>query len=415
VELKNRPQKVVLITSGQPALNPRLVKEADSLAAANYEVTVIYAYWNDWGDEFNKKLLLTKKWKSVCAGGHPVENPFVYFTSKFIYRLAKWGFTKWKLNLLAEIAVARAAWFLTQQAKKHEADLYIGHNLGALPATVKAARKYKAKCGFDCEDFHRQEISDDINSGPYKTAKCLEDKYFKELDYLTTSSPQITAAYEQLYPYKKPLTILNVFPKSIPTQQRPFNSCGPVKLFWFSQTLGTNRGLDEIAKALKYLDSPDFELHLLGYMPENKQKEFTDEMLSGIDNVFFHQPIPPDELIDFAVQFDIGLAVENKTPVNRDICLTNKLFTYLEAGLAIIASNTTAQSGFLNENPRVGKIYQRENIQSLVDILSGYHSDRKLLYETGEAALKLGREELNWENERGKFLGLVADTLRKIE
>ena len=413
MDLKNHSKKIILITSGQPSLNPRLVKEADALVSAGYTVTVIYTYWNDWGDRFTKSLLLAKKWNAICAGGHPVKNPPVYFMSKFIHKLAKWGFGKLHFNFFAETAISRGACLLVHEAKKHKADLYIGHNLGALPATVKAAQKYKAKCGFDIEDLHRHEVSDDTNSIPYKTAKYLEDKYFKGLDYLTASSPQIAHAYEHLYPYKKPLTILNVFPKSLLTEQRIFNNCGPTRLFWFSQTLGSNRGLDDIIKALKFLKTEDFELHLLGDIASYSSQQFIADALTGIKNVIFHGPIPPDDIVGLASQFDIGLALEPGFSTNNKLALSNKLFTYLQAGLAIIVSDTIAQRCFMEENPEVGKIYQKDDIQSLVTILADYQLNRELLFTTCKASLKLGREKLNWENESLKFLALVDGVLNE--
>lgn len=62
-------KKIVLVTSGQPSLNPRLVKEADALVEAGYEVTVIYQYWNEWGTDLDKVLLPQKKWKTIRVGG----------------------------------------------------------------------------------------------------------------------------------------------------------------------------------------------------------------------------------------------------------------------------------------------------------------------------------------------------------
>ncbi|MDB5109928.1 MAG: hypothetical protein JWR67_1042 [Mucilaginibacter sp.] len=411
MELKSFSKKIIFISSGQPSLNPRLVKEADALADAGYQVTVLYAYWNDWGDSFNKQLLPTKKWNAICVGGHPVNSPFTYFTSRFIHKLSKWLFNQLNLNFWADFATARGSYSLALEAKKHKADLYIGHNLGALRAIIKASEKYNAKCGFDAEDFHRQEVSDELDSVNYKIVKYLEDKYYKRLNYLTTSSSQIANAYSQLYPEREPITILNVFPKNIPIRQHAINSTGPVKLFWFSQTIGINRGIEDVAKALKLLKTEDYELHLLGSINNEGKQQFIDNELLGIKNVFFHSPVPPNELINFATKFDIGLASENNIPLNRDICLTNKVFTYLQAGLAIIASDTTAQKNFLEENPDVGKVYQKKDIQSLKSILSAYQADRKMLYNSCKASLKLGQEKLNWENESIKFLSLINTTL----
>jgi glycosyltransferase involved in cell wall biosynthesis len=408
-------KKVVLISSGQPSLNPRLVKEADALADAGYEVTVLYAYWNNWGDDFNKTLFPAKKWNAIIAGGHPVEKPFIYFISRVIYKIAKWLFYKLHFSFCADLAVARSSFFLKTEAKKHQGDIYIGHNIGALSAAVIAAKKNNAKCGFDAEDFHRQEVSDENRSFTFKTYKYIEDKYFSRLNYLTTSSPQIAEIYSKLYPYIKPVAILNVFPKNIGTQQRVINSTGPIKLFWFSQTIGANRGIEDVALALKLLNTTNFEIHLLGHIESEAKQQFLDKVLLAQSNIIFHAPIPSDEIVNFASQFDIGLAIENKTPLNRDICLTNKLFTYMQAGLAIIASDTTAQKCIMYENRAIGQVYQKEDVQSLATILTAYQQDRKMLLDACEASLKLGREKLNWENEGVKFLSLVNNTIKSVE
>ena len=147
---------------------------------------------------------------------------------------------------------------------------------------------------------------------------------------------------------------------------------------------------------------------------ENKQI-FINHVLLGGPNIYLHGPVSPVELISFAAQFDVGLASENNVPLNRDICLTNKLFTYLQSGLAIVASNTTAQQAFIVENPETGKLYDRANPQSLVDILLDYEANREMLLNARKASLKLGRQKLNWENESIKYLSLVNKTLNKFE
>ena len=43
-----RPSRICLLTPGQLATNPRLVKEADALSAAGYEVSVICTSFLDW-------------------------------------------------------------------------------------------------------------------------------------------------------------------------------------------------------------------------------------------------------------------------------------------------------------------------------------------------------------------------------
>ena len=81
-------KQIVLITSGQPSLNPRLVKEADTLSAAGFDVTVLYAYWNEWGTRYDKELLAQKKWKAICIGGDPLASKVsTWFLSRLIFKV----------------------------------------------------------------------------------------------------------------------------------------------------------------------------------------------------------------------------------------------------------------------------------------------------------------------------------------
>jgi len=404
-------KKVLLVTSGQPSLNPRLVKEADALAGAGYNVTVLYAYWNDWGTQHDKPLLVDKKWKAIRVGGDPEQKTLTYFISRLFNKISKYLILKTGANnYFADIAIARSSYFLIKEAKKHQADLYIAHNLGALPAAVKAAEFYKKPCGFDAEDFHRQEVNDDVNSSHFKITSYLEDKYLPLVNYLTASSPLIAEKYAKLY--KRPVTtILNVFPKTagLSIVNNPHQ---PLKLFWFSQTIGPNRGLETVIKAIA-LSKQKIQLHLFGQLAEGYQQQLLQiaQTVAVVDSqIFVYTPIAANKLFNAAAQFDIGLASEEaEFCLNRNISLTNKIFTYLQSGLAIAASNTIAQSTFVQQYPKTGKIYN--GAQELSVILTAYNQNRELLYQTKKEAFEIGQTQLNWENESKKFLNVIDNIL----
>ena len=398
---------------GQPSTNPRLVKEANALEKAGFDVYVIYSYWTKWAWEADKELISKVKWKAILAGGSPFEHKLRYdFTRlrvKIFTFIAK--HISFKLGI-AELARGRTYPELKRKAMAIKADLYIAHIQAALPVAIKAAKKHRAKCGFDAEDFHRNEVTDDSNSFPYQISKYIEDKYLPKLGYFTTASPVISREYQNLYPGLKITTINNVF-ESDERVKIDLHDGKKLRLFWFSQTIGRNRGLEDIISALQLLNDYAFELHLLGNVSETVKKKLIMLMNDRPGNLFFHQPIAPGDIINFASQFDIGLALENNVPLNRDICLTNKLFTYIQAGLAVIASNTTAQTEFMNLYPPIGKLYKLKDMQSLADALLYYQQNRDKLFEARKAALELARQQLNWETESQKFLGIVKETLIK--
>ena len=401
---------IVLISSGQPSLNPRLVKEADALCEIGYSVIVIYQYWNNWGTKFDEELLKTKKWKSIRVGGTPNSDKIDYWLSRVTFKFYSIlsRKTSFKFNI-AELAIGRCTTQLLKKSLKIKADLYIAHNLGALPIAVRAAKQNNAKCGFDAEDFHRNEVSNDWKSFDVKLKSYLECKYLHRLDYLTVASPLIAQAYKALDLNLTPVVINNVFELEYqPALNLNLNK--GLKLFWFSQTIGKNRGLEDVILALNLINNSLIELNLLGNINES-EKIYFDNLATF--EIIYHQPISGKDIFKLANQFDIGLALEISSPYNRSICLTNKLFTYLLSGLAIIASNTQAQTQFMEENLSVGELYPIGNINYFADVISAFYKNKRLLNSYKKNAYHLARTKYNWELEQKKFTSLIHNTLNE--
>jgi glycosyltransferase involved in cell wall biosynthesis len=412
--LNNIKTHIVLITSGQPSLNPRLVKEADALVGAGYQVTVIYQYWNAWGTKYDTGLLAKKSWRAIRVGGAPTKKRSVYLLSRIIRKagniIAKYcGFGLGA----AELAIGRCTMLLYKEALKHPADLYIAHNLAAMPAAVKAAKKARAKCGFDMEDYHRNEVHDNPKEFDVRLKTYIEEKYIPLTDYLTASSKQIADNYQLIFPSKKIVPILNVFPKN--QDEQNIKTGSTLKLLWFSQSVGLNRGIEDVLRALKLLEPAAIEFHILGQLttPVNEALAQIIKTLEFVCQpaIFYHDPIHPDDLIQFASQFDIGLALEPGFSINNKMALSNKIFTYINAGLALIATDTPAQQYLIDEYPLIGKLYKPGDYTALSIIIKNYIEHPTLLKDTRQAAYQAGQTVLNWETERSKFLAVIANTL----
>jgi glycosyltransferase involved in cell wall biosynthesis len=408
--------KVVIITSGQPSLNPRLVKEADILSDKDFSVTVIYQYWNDWGTVADLKLLKNKKWTAIHTGGDPDNKKFQYLISRIKHRisslLAKYLGLKYGI---AEFAIKRNVNGLLDKAKSIKADLYIAHNLGALPVAVLASKKHYAKCGFDAEDFHRQEQTDNKNSLAFRLAQFIEDKYLPDVHYLTVASPLIGKEYEKFYPKLNAVVINNVFPASYIQEKKLRVEGEKLRLFWFSQTIGKGRGIEDAIKAIASLKRRHISLTLLGNIDEVNQAYFlslANDFRLQREQLNFISPIPSDKIFELANKYDIGLALESGFCLNNDIALSNKIFTYLTSGLAVIASETSAQKGFLEKYPTIGFSYPIGNVEALAILIDNYDTNRELLQQTKSASHSLARESINWELESKKFISLIEKTLK---
>lgn len=309
---------------------------------------------------------------------------------------------------ISENAISRTHTEALATARSIKTDLYIAHNLGALPAAVMAAKFNGAKVGYDAEDMHSGQFKTKTEKG-YLLNKFIEEKYFPHTNYFTAASPLIAQHYKQAYPYLNPIVINNVFPRiDLPVESK-IHVTQPLKLFWFSQTIGVERGIENIIGAMTLITKPA-ELHLLGNCSDEDKLMITDLAKYNhlaTDQIHFHQPIAPDELFKFAAQFDIGMATETAPNLNRDICLTNKIFTYIQTGLAIIASDTQAQRLFMEQYPAIGSLYQKEDITSLANCILEYAQNPEKLLQTKQMNYQLGQTQLNWENESKIFRRII--------
>jgi glycosyltransferase involved in cell wall biosynthesis len=155
------------------------------------------------------------------------------------------------------------------------------------------------------------------------------------------------------------------------------------------------------------------ELHLLGrWQPGFESSFLADARSRGLDverQIHSYAPMFPEEIVRFAASFDVGLALEVPSSRNRQVCLTNKIFTYLLAGKAIIATETDGQRTFFEELPEVGYCYPSGDVDALVEKLETLASDRELLAYMSEHAIAAARARYNWNVESCKLLDLIAE------
>lgn len=402
-------QSVVLVSSGQPSANPRLLKEAVTLSENNFDVTVLYCPLSTWADTYDLELFNrypTIKW--LKSGPHPTNQKFAYLyvrlRQKIFQAIYKFAGNRWNAGLRSITLFSQE---LESKATKIKAQLYIGHNLGALPAVVKAAKLYHAKAVFDFEDFHRGE--DDEQSLHWKKVQQIEDAYVSLLSKSTSASPLIADAYKVLYPSLEGTVINNCFSKKYSIGFNDQLPAKPLRLFWFSQTVGRLRGIETIIQAMGILPKGSVSLSLLGNCSKAMRAYFSGIIsVNNVDGqVQFLNAVAEQKLVSIASGYHIGIASEIPHIINREYCLTNKLFIYLLAGNALVFSNTKAQSLFSKTYTDTGLIYECTKAESLAQILERYINQPDLLLSHRKKAYKLGQTTLNWEQEQTFFLNYI--------
>jgi glycosyltransferase involved in cell wall biosynthesis len=408
-------KKICLLSPGHIASNPRLVKEANSLVQAGYEVRVVAGDTTSFVRPLDASLLASVRWQCdrVGLGTRPV-----YIWRKLKQKLARIAFQVGARNITTAMwAHSPMAESLSQVARLPSADLYIAHCLAALPAAAIAAERNQAKLGFDAEDFHVGQLA---NIPEHKTEIEIRDYIERTIlprcDYLTAASPMIAAAYTERYRVKIE-SILNVFPLSeAPSKLRSSNQktkSNKFSLYWFSQTIGRDRGLEAIVRAMAQMSS-SVTLYLRGIPAAGYVSELMQiaNRLGVGDRIHWLPSAPPAEMARLAAAYDIGLSVEPGKDKNNNLCLGNKIFTYLLAGLPIILSKTPAQEALSHQLAEASIVVDIHNPQAIARAIDSWLTNPAAFETSRAVACQLGQQIYNWDIEQYKFLDFVEKVLK---
>jgi glycosyltransferase involved in cell wall biosynthesis len=411
--------KICLLTPTQPSINPRIVKEADALAEAGHQVHVLCGHTVQWADESDASLLRNRRWTCAYVGGRPG-------SARHWWSRARHGAIRrfpqaWKFNpYVAKCALARIAPELQAAAFHFQADLYIAHYVGALVAAGEVARTTGALLAFDSEDFESGYFR--YNAGPRpidRLTEQVEREYLPQCCYITAASPGIAAAQASKYGLRHPTSILNVFPVADrPLQFRETSSAGPLKLYWFSQTIGADRGLEDVVRAMAISRDCDMQLYLRGRCAAGYQAQLealARENGLAPDKLKLCPPALAEHMVSISSEYDVGLALEQPASPNRDLCLTNKIFSYFLAGNAVAATSTSAQEAIVKTLGPAGFVYRPGDYEGLARGLRVWHDNRAELQRARREAWWLGSNRFKWDLEKKKLLDLVDSVLMKQE
>jgi glycosyltransferase involved in cell wall biosynthesis len=115
----------------------------------------------------------------------------------------------------------------------------------------------------------------------------------------------------------------------------------------------------------------------------------------------------PAEMVDLAVPYDLGLSLETGATESRRRCLTNKIFTYLLAGVPVMMSDTPAQSALAPDLGDAASLVSLADPDSMAQTLDALAGSPETLDKAKAAASRLGRQRYNWDAEKQVLLQSV--------
>ena len=395
--------RILIISPGSPCRNPRPLKEAATLGRAGHEVTLLTVSESPALDVLEQTLVAGLPFRHESVDGNPGD------LTRFLRRVRQRLAVQATLAGLPTLHALGHVGALRRRALELPADLTIVHNELSFWIGCDLLRRGR-KVAADFEDWYSEDLLPaDRRGRPLAPLRQLERQLLLHAAYTSTTSAALSVALAARHGAPPPHVLTNSFPLQPDPHRGPPGS--PPAFFWFSQTLGPGRGLEEFCDAwvltkrpsrlaLLGQPSPGFDRALLARLPAEFAARVTLLPL-----------VPPSQLPGLIAQHDIGLALEQSWIVNRDLTITNKILQYFNAGLAVVATPTAGQREVLARAPGAGQLIELDAPAVTAAALDDLIGDRARL-ATMQRSARLAAENIYcWEREAPRLVAIVATAL----
>lgn len=406
--------KILILIGGHFCTAPRPQKEAATLAAAGHTV-IIRGVWFDPELAERDRLLLVNQPNNLCWQFEPVLDfrPHHRLTRSLVRlqaRLAREQFRHF--HRFSPMLLGYGAKAMLNVALQEQADLTIVHSEAGLWVADQLLQQ-GLKVGVDFEDWFSEDLMPQARLyRPVTHLKRLEARLAQNCTYCLTTSDALANRLAQVYQAPKPTVIYNVFPKSpLPAPHRAKSITQFPTIHWFSQTIGPGRGLETLFQSLPYIELP-VEIHLRGYCSAQNQMWMNAQIPENWrDRVLIHPTVANAELPARIAEHDIGLALELPELPSRNLTITNKIFQYLQAGLAVVATDTAGQGEVFSYDSNIGHLIPPYNPIALADALNDLVQHPEKLQSAQQIAQRVSQECFCWEKHSDRLLEAVDRSL----
>jgi glycosyltransferase involved in cell wall biosynthesis len=406
--------KICSITPHQLLNNPRIVREADALAAAGHDVRVVAVRLRPDQSAFDGELTRGRGWRLQTVNIERTrEGRASWLRSGARQKIAT---RLWRAlpssAYLAGLAYARTFSETIRLATAEPVDLIIAHTHPMLAPAYYASRAAGCRWGFDCEDLLSEEFGEGIDDPRHQSlVRFVERTFIPRADYVTVASPEFARWLAERYGIRDATFIANV-----PTLADAPDALEPgfpdtrshLALYWFSISIGPQRGIEDAVRALPLIDGPA-ELHLRGRILPGYEPALRALIASaGVkDRVHLHPLAPPHEVLRAAAGYDIGLVLTQPCCENHELAVPNKIYAYMMSGLAVGATATRGHRSVL-DGLDLGFEYEPGNAAAFAAGVNALVRDPARLRRYRSEAFRLARTRFNWEAEQQRLVDVIA-------
>ncbi len=293
-------------------------------------------------------------------------------------------------------------------------NVVICHDIFALYAGTLVKKKFGCPLIYDSHEFTPQS---DLLSVPTEVRfwSAFERKLARQCDAVIGVTPQLASAMSRLYGLKRTLSVPNAEPWTLvkaPSHRRPVQY--PIK-FLLQGNACPGRGFEYTLDQWRAIPAEKAVLYIR--CPESAYKDslkslYADLIAAG--QVQFLPPVTSTELVEAATFADVGVIpypvkIFNNTPnLNHLYCCPNKLSQYMQAGLAIFATNSHFVKDRI-ETYQCGETFNAADAGDFVRAIRRMIDFPEHLQRMKTNSYDMARKDFNWDVQARPYLELLRE------
>lgn len=382
MEFESDKQTVYSIVLNTFEFDSRVLKTNLSLVKAGYDVNLLALYSNGLKKVENINGINLKRLSCV--------------------------FNRWQGNL-PKIMVVVFVFILKASIMARKAKIIHCNDLQALPVgfLVKFLFNRRVKIVYDAHEYETEKSG--LNGILKSFVKIAERFLVRYVDKIITVSDKIALEYQKLYEVIKPTVVFNCPRYLETTKSNYFREVFGIKenqlIFLYQGGLSSGRGIERILEAFKKSTSDRLVVVFLGFGP---LWESLADAAENHSNMFVHQAVSPDDLLQITTSADIGLSITENTCLNHYYCLPNKMFEYFMADLPVVVSDLYEMRRFV-EKYKVGiRVGADITPKSLREIFENISFEQVNLMKKNLGTV---REKYNWERQERILLNTYRELI----